>query len=175
VAARLGDADSVALDTAARHLFVIQEGVLYKDPLSGEVKADKCDLEVATQVLKSRFGNAEFATLPEFPAKPQIEHLLARTLNHSSVVMVLANQSVSYTGSSDASQRVVSIIDGLREKLSAIVLFGCPYAAREFGRIRRIVFGFDGQECQRVAALALAGEHRPVGRIPVSFCIPVSF
>jgi len=169
VAARLGDADSVALDTAARHLFVIQEGVLYKDPLSGEVKADKCDLEVATQVLKSRFGNAEFATLPEFPAKPQIEHLLARTLNHSSVVMVLANQSVSYTGSSDASQRVVSIIDGLREKLSAIVLFGCPYAAREFGRIRRIVFGFDGQECQRVAALALAGEHRPVGRIPVSF------
>ncbi len=168
VAVQLDGVETVALDTAARHLFVIQDGVFYKDPISGAIKADKCDLEVATQVLKSRFANADFMTLPEFPAKPQIEHLLARTLNCSSVVMVLANQSVSYTGSSDASQRMVSIIDGLREKLSAIVLFGCPYAAREFGRIQRVVFGFDGKECQRVAALVLAGEHTPVGQIPVS-------
>jgi beta-N-acetylhexosaminidase len=169
VAAQLSGVDTVALDTAVRHLFVIQEGVVYKDPISGAIKADKCDLEVATQVLKSRFRNADFVALPEFPAKPQIEHLMARTLEYSSVVMVLANQSVSYTGSSDASQRMVSIIDGLREKLSAIVLYGCPYAAREFGRIKRVIFGFDGMECQRVAALALAGEHTPVGRIPVSF------
>lgn len=169
VAAQLDGVDTLALDTSEKHLFIIQEGVMYKDPISGAIKADKCDLEVAAEVLKSRFKNADFMTLPEFPVKPQIEHTLATTLRYKSVVMVLANQSISYTGSSDACQRIVSIIDGLREKLSAIVLYGCPYAAREFGRIKRIVYGFDGKECQRIAALALAGEHTPTGRIPVSF------
>lgn len=169
VAAQLNDVDTLAIDTNEKHLFVIQEGVVYKDPVSGAIKTDKCDLNVATEVLKSRFKNADFMTLPEFPVKPQIEHLLATTLKYKSVVMVLTNQSVSYTGSSDACQRMVSIIDGLREKLSAIILYGSPYAAREFGRIKRIVYGFDGEECQRVAALALAGEHTPTGRIPVTF------
>jgi hypothetical protein len=169
VAAQLNGVDTLAIDTNEKHLFVIQEGVTYKDPASGAIKTDKCDLNVATEVLKGHFKNADFVTLPEFPVKPQIEHLLATTLKYKSVVMVLTNQSVSYTGSSDACQRMVSIIDGLREKLSAIVLYGSPYAAREFGRIKRIIYGFDGEECQRVAALALAGEHTPTGRIPVSF------
>jgi beta-glucosidase-like glycosyl hydrolase len=169
VAAQLSGVDTPAIDTHAKHLFIIQEGVIYKDPSSGAIKTDRCDLEVATEILKSRFKSSDFVTLPEFPVKPQIENLLATTLKYQSVVMVLANQSVSYTGSSDASQRMVSIIDGLRRKLSAIVLHGCPYAAREFGRVKRIIYGFDGKECQRVAALSLAGEHIPTGRIPVAF------
>lgn len=169
VAAELNGVDKAAIDTSQRHLFVVQEGVLYRDPTSGEVRADRCDLTEATEALRSRFKQSDFMTLPEFPVKPQLEHLMATTLKYNSVVMVLANQSVSYTGSSDATQRMVSIIDGLRHKLEAVVLFGCPYAAREFGRIKRIIYGFDGKECQRVAALVLCGEHTPTGKIPVNW------
>ncbi len=169
VAAQLDGVDKLAIDPLEKHLFIFQEGVIYKDPASGAIKTDTCNLDVAAETLKSLFNNSDFISLPEFPVKPQIENVLATTLKYKSVVIVLANKSISYTGSSDASQRMVSIIDGLREKLSAILLYGSPYAAREFGRIKRIIYGFDGKECQRIAALALAGEHTPAGRIPVDF------
>ena len=169
IAVQLNGVDSPAIDTCKKHLFIIQEGIVYKDPYNGKIKEDSCEVAIAAEVLKEKFPNSVFITIPEFPAKPQLEHVLMQTLQYDSVVMVLANKSVSYTGSSDATKRMVSVMDGLREKLSAVVLFGCPYAAREFGTLKRIIYGFDGKQGQRYAALTLAGEHQAQGKLPVSF------
>ena len=169
IAVQLNGVDSPAIDTCKKHLFIVQEGIVYKDPYNGKIKEDSCDLTVVAEVLKEKFPHSVFIAIPEFPAKPQLEYVMMQTLNDESVVLVLANKSISYTGSSDATKRMISVMDGLREKLSAIILFGCPYAAREFGEIKRIIYGFEGRQCQRYAALTLAGEHRPQGKLPISF------
>ncbi len=169
IAFHLDGADSPAIDAKKAHLFIIQDGVIYKDPYTEKIKNDNCDLSTAVDMLKMKFPASDFIYLPEFPVRTQLEYAMAKSLNYDSVVMALANKSVSYTGSSDATRRMLSVIDGLRPKLSAILLFGCPYAAREFGKIKRIIYGYDGKECQRYAALTLSGEHKPQGKLPISF------
>lgn len=167
VTAVLDGAQDAALDVRGEHLFVVQEGITYRSPGTGAVEQERWDLSVFEETVRSRFPASRIVHLPEFPAKEQIEHFLALSVHHPSVVMVLSNRSAPYLGSSDLSERMMAILDGLRTKLEAVVLFGNPYAARHFGRLKRIIFGFDGAECQRYAALTLAGEHRATGRIPL--------
>ena len=169
ISATLSGVDSPALDTQKKHLFIIQEGIIFKNPLTGTVTQDDFKLDTAVGELKKDFPNSDFITLPEFPAKQQIERTMFKTINYDSIVMVLANRSVSYTGSSDTSKRMLSIMDALRAKLEAVLLFGPPYAAREYGNVKRIIYGYDGEDCQRYAALTLAGRHTPTGRLPVKF------
>lgn len=163
----LDGVESPVLDTARRHLFVVQEGVVFRAPDGTGVDQESFDFTTFEDAIRSRFPASELVRIPEFPAKPQVEHLLKTSLPHDSIVFVLGNKSASYMGSSDASRRMLALIDGLRPKISAVVLFGNPYAAREFGRLPRIVFGFDGGACQRYAALTLTGDHRPTGHLPL--------
>ena len=156
-----------SIDPMKKHLFIIQEGNLYKDLVSGIIKQDICNVSEATKLLKEKFPNSDFITIPEFPIRSQIEYTMVESMKYDSCVIVLANRSISYQGSSDATKRMISVINGLRHKLSAVMLFGCPYAAREFGEIPRIIFGYDGGACQKYAVLTLAGEHEPVGKVPV--------
>ncbi len=168
VAAKCMSGISPSIDKAVNHLFIIQEGNLYKDVVSGIVKQDICNVAEVTKILKEKFVNSDFIAIPEFPVRAQLEHIMVTSLGYDSCVLVLANRSIAYGGSSDATKRMLAVINGLRHKLEAILLFGNPYAAREFGEIPRIIFGFDGGACQKYAALTLAGEHEPVGKIPVN-------
>jgi beta-N-acetylhexosaminidase len=162
------NAESPALDPKGKYLFIIQEGLRYKDPVTGEIKQDNSiDVGAAEAVLKEQFKNSIFTTITEYPVKPELEDLLKTTLDFDKLVLVLRYRTISYTGTSDASKPMISIIDGLRPKLEAIILFGCPYAAREFGEIKRIIYGFDGAICQKYAALTLAGVHTATGKLPV--------
>jgi beta-glucosidase-like glycosyl hydrolase len=168
IAVSLHGTDTPAIKTDEKCLFIIQEGLAYKDPLTGELKQDgSIDVSAAVETLKAEFKNADFVSLPEYPVKPQLEFFLKETMKYQKLILVLRHRTISYTGTSDASKPMISIIDGLRPKLEAIVLFGCPYAAREFGEIKRIIYGFDGAICQKYAALTLAGKHKPTGKLPV--------
>ena len=167
VAAKCMQGISPEIDTGAKHLFIIQEGNLYQDVVSGTIKQDICNVAEVTRILKEKFVNSDFITVPEFPVRAQLERTMVASLGYDSCILVLANRSIAYGGSSDATKRMIAVINGLRHKLKAVLLFGNPYAAREFGEIPRIIFGFDGGACQKYAALTLAGEHEPIGRIPV--------
>jgi len=169
ISATLSGVDSPAIDANARHLFLLQEGVYYKDPQSGRVVQEAYLLKTAETILREKFRNSDFLYIPEFPLREQIEHTMAATINYHSVVMVLHPKNFAYTGSSDATKRMVAVLSGLREKISAVLLFGNPYAAREFGNIPRIIFGYQGDNCQKYAALTLAGEHKATGKLPVAF------
>ena len=169
ICVQLSGAAFPAVDTKARHLFVVQEGNLFMNPRTGTLEQDKQDMTVFENTVRERFVSAELLYVPEFPAKPQIDQIMERSLEHDSIVFVLSNKSVSYTGSSDATKRMLAVMDGLRPKISAVVLFGNPYAAREFGTIPRLIFGHDGNCCQHYAALTLAGEHEATGKLPVSW------
>jgi beta-glucosidase-like glycosyl hydrolase len=168
IAVTLRKTGEPSIPTGGKYLFILQEGIIYKDPLSGEIKQDtSIDVSAAAETLKKEFKNAVFITIPEYPVKPQLEFLLKTTMDYDKLVLVLRHRTLSYTGTSDASKPVISVIDGLRPKLEAIILFGCPYAAREFGEIKRIIYGFDGDICQKYAALTLSGKHTATGKLPV--------
>lgn len=80
----------------------------------------------AVRVLKEKFSNSDFITLPEFPPKFQIEDVLTLTMEYDSVVMLLMNRNESYMGSADATKRMLAVLDGLRPKISAVVQFAVP-------------------------------------------------
>ena len=82
---------------------------------------------------------------------------------------VLYSFTASYAGSSDITHRLLALLNGLVTKISAIVHYGNPYAAREYPDVPRIIFGFDKKECQRYGIEALAGHFCPTGDLPVSF------
>jgi beta-N-acetylhexosaminidase len=168
IAITLCGTDEPSIHTDEKYLFIVQEGLTYKDPVSGETKKDgSIDVSAAVETLKEEFKNADFMMVPEYPVKPQLEFLLKTTMDYDKLVLVLRHRTLSYTGTSDASKPMIAIIDGLRPKLEAIILFGCPYAAREFGEIKRIIYGFDGVICQKYAALTLSGKHNATGKLPV--------
>ena len=163
------DGVTPALDREEKYLFVLQEGNMFYNPVSKRVEKDTCDLKTYEQILREKFPNADFYYLPEFPIKPQIETFLNKTLSYQHIVFTVLTKSVSYTGSADCTKRMIALIDGVRSKTDAVVLFGNPYAAREFGCLPRVIFGFDGSTAQKYTALTLAGEHTPTGKLPVKW------
>ncbi len=168
ISVTLNGVDHVALDRHAKHLFIIQEGNYYLNAETGKIEQESCDLDMFTAFIKEKFTNADFLSIPEFPIRAEIEHAMATSIQYDSVVMVLLNTCNTYTGSADSTKRMLAVLSGLRRKLSAVILFGNPYSAREFGDVKRIIYGYQGKNCQKYAALTLTGEHTPIGKLPVS-------
>lgn len=156
-----------ALNTKAKHLFIIQQGNLYPDPHTGEIKQEPSGVEFCKDELKMLFAASEFRNIQAYPGKYEIEATLAAALTHDSVIMVLNGYTLSYGGSSDSTKRMLALMAGLRTRISAVIQFGNPYAAREYMAYPRIIYGFDGERCQRYAARTLAGLHRAKGKLPV--------
>lgn len=167
IAVELHQVEHPAIDTAGRHLFIIEQGNPFIHPESGALYHERHSLDTATDLLKAKFTGSIFIKIDEFPSKAEMEHVLNKTIPFDSVVVVAYNRSVSYLGSSDLTPRLLALVEAISHKLSAVVLFGNPYAARQLAPTPRLIYGFDNALCQRYAILTLAGEHQPVGRLPL--------
>jgi beta-glucosidase-like glycosyl hydrolase len=153
-----------------KHLFIIQDAnYYYNHKINQIVKEEYFNLDSAINTLHKEFPQADFVRIPGYPSKYEIEEILAKSLQYDSVIPVLYSFTASYCGSSDTTQRLLAMLYGLQTKTSAIVLFGNPYAAREYPEVPLTIFGFDEVECQKYAIEALAGKFVPEGKLPVSF------
>jgi len=124
-------------------------------PESGALYHERQSLDTAVDLLRTTFTASSFIKIDEFPSKAEMEHVLNATIPFESVVVVAYNRSVSYMGSSDLTHRLLALIDAISHKLSAVVLFGNPYAARLLAPVPRLIYGFDNALCQRYAILTL--------------------
>ncbi len=167
IAVELRQVEHAAIDVAGQHLFIIEQGNPFIHPESGALYHERHGLNTAVDLLREKFTRSSFIKIDEFPSKAEMEHVLNATIPYSSVVLVAFNRSVSYMGSSDLTGRLLALIEALSHKLSAVVLFGNPYAARQLVPLPRLIYGFDNALCQRYAVLTLTGEHQPVGRLPL--------
>lgn len=167
IAVELRQVERAAIDVDARHLFIIEQGNPFIHPESGALYHERQSLDTAVDLLRTTFTASSFIKIDEFPSKAEMEHVLNATIPFESVVVVAYNRSVSYMGSSDLTHRLLALIDAISHKLSAVVLFGNPYAARLLAPVPRLIYGFDNALCQRYAILTLTGEHQPVGRVPL--------
>ena len=148
-------------------LFVLQEGNLYEDPDTGIIRREDYDFHTFETCIKEYYPNSSVVFLPEFPARNQQERFMAKTMSFNRIVMVLATKNESYRGTSDIPRRMLSLMEGLGEKLCTVILSGCPYAAREFMYVPRIICSYDGQACQRAAIEILSGKRTAHGVLPV--------
>jgi beta-N-acetylhexosaminidase len=167
IAVTLNQVDSAAIDVNQKHLFIIEQGNPFIHPESGKLYHEMHGLDVAVRLLKEKFVHSDFVKIDEFPSKVEIEYVLNQTIPYDSVVMITFNKSVSYMGSSDLTNRQLAFMEAISHKLAAVILFGNPYAARQFIPVPRLIYGFDNALCQTYAVKALADEHIPSGHLPV--------
>ncbi len=174
IAVTLNQVDSAAIDVNQKHLFIVEQGNPFIHPESGKLYHEMNGLEVAVKLLQEKFAGSDFVKIDEFPSKVEMEHVLNITLQYDSIIMIVFNKSVSYMGSSDLTNRQLAFMEAISHKLAAVVLFGNPYAARQFIPVPRLIYGFDNALCQKYAVKTLAGEHTPIGRLPVNIQKTVS-
>lgn len=161
--------DNEAVDPNEKYLILIEEGNLCIDPVLGkQVQEYSGILDIAEKEIKKRFINSNILKINEFPSRNQMFELLRKSIHYNHIIMVVYNKSIAYTGSSDLTKRMIAYMEGVSDKLDAVVLFGNPYAAREFPPIPRIIYGYyELQECQEYAIKTLVGEHVAKGKLPV--------
>lgn len=162
-----------SVDPKARYLILIEEGNLCIDPVTAkEVQEYSGNLAVVEAELRQRFIHSDIVRVNEFPSRNQMFDLLRRSIHYDKIIMVVYNKSIAYTGSSDLTKRLLAYMEGVSDKLEAVVMFGNPYAAREFPFVPRIIFGYDESESsQKYCIKTLAGEHEALGRLPVTVAL----
>ncbi|MBS5062178.1 MAG: glycoside hydrolase family 3 protein [Hungatella hathewayi] len=170
ITATVREAESAAVNPKEKYLILIEEGNLCIDPALGtQVQEYEGNLCVAEAEIRKRFVNSDIVKISEFPSRNQMFALLRRSIHYDKIIMVVYNKSIAYTGSSDLTKRLLAYMEGVKDKLYAVVMFGNPYAAREIPFVPRIIYGYDeSKPCQEYCIKTLAGEHVATGRMPIN-------
>ena len=159
----------VSIPKDEKHLFVIQVGNQFVDPQTGKAESESSSVADLEAFIKQNFPCSDIWKINDFPSgMGQLEHILAASMNYDSIVMVAFSRTIPYSGSSRLTQRLLSFIDGVAHKLSAVVLMGNPYAAEDLPPVPRLIFGFEGKGSNQAALEALTGKIVPRGKLPVS-------
>ena len=171
ITTELNGVESPALDPLKRHLFLVQTANQFVDPQTGEPQrdVDLARIDHMVESIRHRFAISDIHRINDFPSRAQMEKACKVSMGHDSVVAMMVARTDHYMGSSDLTKRMLALLDGLGEKLQAVVLAGNPYAARELPRVPRLIYAFDGTECHRAAVDVLAGALQPRGTLPVEF------
>lgn len=161
---------SPSVDPDGHYLILMEEGNLSEDPAYHKLVQEYAgSLDVTEQEIRKRFQHSDIVKIPEFPSRNQMFDLLRRSIHYDKIIMIVYNKSIAYTGSSDLTRRMLAYMEGVKDKLEAVVMFGSPYAAREIPPVPRMIFGYDETPlCQQYVVQTLAGEHVPSGKLPVS-------
>ncbi len=167
VTAILEGADDASIPADGKHLFVVQKRNISEDDAQEGFDLEGRDMSETKKQIKQRFKNADILDMPEFPSRSQMENALKLTMNYNSIVIVLYNKSVAYMGSSDMTRRMLAFMEGVSHKTSAVILYGNPYAAREFPKVPRVILAYETDTADQVAFEVLSGETFPKGTCPV--------
>jgi len=169
ITATLRGTDQAGVEPNERYMILIEEGNLCIDPaFNKEVREYAGSLAVAEKEIRKRFVNSDIYKITEFPSRNLMFDLLRKSIHYDKIIMIVYNKSIAYTGSSDLTKRMIAYMEGVKDKLEAVVMFGNPYAAREIPSVPRIIYGYDESEiCQKYVIKTLAGEWIPTGTLPV--------
>jgi beta-N-acetylhexosaminidase len=158
---------SAGIDPAGEHLFLVQVGNTFTDPETGEVHTEGDDPAPLLECIGRLFPNARTLQISDFPSREEMERACVATADADSVVALCRSRTKHYMGSSDLTRRMLSLLDGIVHRLSAVVVFGNAYASRELPRVPRLILGYEGGDAELAALEALAGRFLPQGNAPV--------
>lgn len=165
VTAVLTDVDTPTVDTQGEHLFIIQSPNSFVDPQTDTAEADSRTCADVGPLVKQIFPNSDILRINDYPSQLQMERACVATMQYDSVVVVAASRTQCYAGSSDLTRRLLALMAGLEDKLSAVVLFGNPHAGRELPPVPRVLYGYDNCEAETIRVLA--------GQLPAKGTLPI--
>ena len=119
--------------------------------------------------LDQMFPQCRRLNISDQPTPTEIEHTLDITLNYRHIVFITYALFHSYKGTADLSRPLLAMIGGLAHKISCLILFGNPFAARHLPRLPAIMFPYWGAMAEQAAVETLAGKNSPCGVLPVSW------
>ncbi|MGC9453866.1 MAG: glycoside hydrolase family 3 protein [Phycisphaerae bacterium] len=158
---------SPAIDPHGEHLFLVQVGNTFTDPQTGNTHSEGEDPSQVLECISRLFPRSRVLKINDFPSRNQMERACVETAAADSVVAVCRSRTDHYMGSSDLTRRMLALLDGIGNRLSAVVLLGNAYAARELPPAPRLILGYEGGDAPSAALEALAGEFNPTGTPPV--------
>lgn len=161
------DDDDITIDTDEKHLFIVQVANKFVNPETGKVDEEHSGLDNIERLIRERFPNSDILCINSFPSTSEMENAAKVTMDYESIVMVLYNKTDFYTGSSDLTRRILALFDAVAHKVSTVLSFGNPYAAREYPPVTPIIFGYEGGNCEEAAIDVLTGKARSKGKMPV--------
>lgn len=167
IVAIVNDVDQCSISTEIKHLFVVQKDNKFINPENNTMEEEFTKLDNIEELIQVIFPKSDIVRINTFPSTQQMENVASKTMEYESIVMIVNSKTDSYTGSSDLTKRLLSLIEAVSNKISAIVSFGNPYAAREYPYVKRIIFGFEGGDCEEAAMKVLSGEEIPKGEMPI--------
>jgi len=167
ITALLRGVDSASIQTDGKHLFILETGVTITDPETGEIDIEESNLNNIERLIKEKFPRSSITKISKFPGRLQMERVVTETMQYDSVIMVAYNRVSGYTGSADETRRLLALMDGIAHKLSAILIFGNPYPAREYPPVPRLIIGFENGNCEEEAIKVLTGESIAKGKLPI--------
>lgn len=168
ITALLNGVDSAAVPTDGKHLFIIETANIFKNPETGYIEEEKSNIGKIESFIKVKFPNSDIAKINKFPNASQMEQTVTKTMYYDSIIMVTYNWTSGYTGSADMTKRLLALLNAVAHKLSAILIFGNPFPAREFPAVSRLIIGYENGNCEEEAIKVLAGESTAKGTLPIA-------
>lgn len=159
--------DSASIPADGRHLFILETGNSIADPETGEIEVEDSNLHNIEVLIKEKFPASRIKKINKFPTWQQMERTIAETMNYDSIVMVTYNRASGYMGSADETRRLLALMDGIAHKLSAVLIFGNPYPAREYPPVPRLIICYENGNCEEEAIKVLTGKSIAKGKLPV--------
>ena len=160
-----------AIDREKSHLFVVLTENLYQNADGEIVEVRPVEswkpAEIKAQLEKD-FPNSRVVEISEWPSNLDIHNVSYYSTQHDDVVFMTFCKWVPYGVHDRLTERVLRLMDAIKERIAAVLHVGSPFAMEEIPHVPRIIIGFSGGECEKYALEVLAGKRKPVGKLPVT-------
>lgn len=115
------------VDKTKDTLFVIADEK--NENVVGEVAFSSKGLSDLKKEIKSHFKTHEIMTIDICPSADKIADVLLSALHHEQIVFIIHAPVKAYAGTSHFHKPILSLIDGMKPKTCACVVWGNPYAS----------------------------------------------
>lgn len=161
-----------ALERGKKRLFVVLCENLYRsadgtEEISFEGGINEANLEEVEGMIRERFPDDEIIAINQFPSRAQNERTCYAASKAEEVVYLTYSSSGAYMGSEALTDRVLTLMDSMKEKIAAVIHVGNPYAMEDIPHVPRIVFTFGFGDSLGYALDVPAGRMEPKGLMPV--------
>lgn len=132
-----------------------------------EIFGDNKEEESLLKNISEAYPGIPIIEVSETPDFLEMERVLDQAIMHKRILFFANAEILSYKGTGDLSKPLLALISGLRKRISAFVLFGNAYAARELPKLKAVILAYKSYFAPQAVLEALKGEFIPEGKCPL--------
>ena len=167
---------SSALSKDGKKLFVVLVENVYasEDGESLEISDSTAitlkDYKTIKETILSKFPNSEVDFMSQRPSGREVSHVCHAATKADQVIFLTSVSSRAYRASENLTEHIITVMRSMKEKISAVIHFGNPYAMERVPHVPRILFSAGAVCKDRAVSYALDilnGDYKPIGTLPI--------